>query len=538
MNCTLPKPLINVVSIVQVSAPSVVLYRPSNLMAHPSRPLRKNKELMADLGGEIGRFYTELMSDQRLRTAMEMIATYMQNSLDAIAITDREGRTLNVNPAFERLYGWKFEEIRGRPLPTVPPASEMDYRRNVEGALNGNSKRFDAVRIRKDGSPVEVSISLFPLLNETGGIYAVASSTRDMTESKMLRNVLLLHDAVLRNSPYMFLILDSDSASGNRVEFANSSFLEMAGATEADATGKAFNLVLEKLVSRSELGAVLDSISRHNRYSGDLQLKRPAGPSIWVHLDVSPVKGEDGRLSHWVCGMKDETEVITSRAQLREANEKFKLVANLDRHDIRNCLHSILTFAEVGILSDHDEGTTRSFRGIRDAARRISDHIDQFRNIQDSIDGEGAQWQDLADVVSRALSGFDLKDIDLITNVGETEIHSTPFLEKVFHNLIDNSMRHGSHVTRISISAVSDGAVHKIVYGDDGIGIQDDAKKSLFSGRLADRSMHGLGLVSGLLESCGMSICESGEYGKGARFEITVPAVSFRNPKVQHVAEV
>ncbi len=493
-------------------------------------------ELLAGLADEMGRFHSALISDQKLKTAMDMMASYMQNSLDAMAITDSEGRTLNVNPAFERLYGWKFEEINGRQLPTIPPAAEADYRRNVEDTLKGNSKRFDAVRLRKDGTPVEVSISLFPLRDETGGVYAVASSTRDISESKRLRDVLLLHDTVLRTSPYMFLILSDGKDSGSKVEFANPSFLETTGLAEEEVTGKEFRLVLGSFITESELASVTSSMHRSRRYSGDLRLKKPSGPGIWVHMDVSPVVGENGKVSHWVCGMKDATEVISSREQLREANEKLKLIANMDRHDIRNCLHSILAFAEAGLLSGNNDAAIRSFNGIKDAARRINDHIEQFRNIQTSIEDDEARWQNLADVVSRALAGFDLRNVILTADVGQTEIHSMPFLEKVFHNLVDNSLRHGDHVSRISISALSDSISHKLIYEDNGAGIPAAMKKSVFSGNLADKNKHGLYLVSELLESCGMSISETGESGKGVRFEITVPASCFRTPDTEHPA--
>ncbi len=491
-------------------------------------------EMLAGIGDEIARFHAGRMFDQRLRTAMEMMDSYMQNSMDAMAITDREGKTLNVNPAFERLYGWKLEEIRGLQLPIIPPTSESDYRRGVEDALDGKSRRFDAVRLRKDGTTVEVSISLFPLRDENGRIYAIASSTRDISESKRLSDVLLLHDAVLRTTPYMFLILSDGRESPTTVEFANPSFLETTGLSERDVVGTGFSKLLGDFVSGSELRAVMDSMSRLTSYAGDMRLKLPSGAYIWVHMDVSPVVGQDGKLSHWVCGMKNATEVISGREQLREANEKLKLIANLDRHDIRNSLHSIRIFAEAGLLSPGNENAARSFKGISDAARRISDHIEQFRSIQDSIEDDEAGWQHLGEAVARAVSGFDLRHVKLTVDVDGTEIHSMPFLEKVFHNLVDNSLRHGDHVSRIFISAFSDNDVHKIIYEDDGAGIASEKKKGLFAGNLTDKRKHGLYLVRGLLESCGMGISETGESGKGARFEITVPASCFRTSDAQY----
>ncbi len=485
--------------------------------------------LLADVGKQIGHFYSGHKSEQALKNAMEMMASYMQNSMDATAITDGDGAILEVNPAFETLYGWKSGEIKGGRLPIIPASFEEEHRRKVEEALNGRSTRFEAVRLKKDGTLVEVAISLFPLRDEAGNIYAVGSSTRDVSESKKLRDVLHLHDAVLKTSPYMFIILGNDKESGNRVEFANPSFLEATGLTETDVTGVEFGKVIESIIPQSGINTMLESMSRGSRYSTDSQFRKHSGSNIWVHIDLSPVVSENGVVGHWVCGMRDATEVISSREQLREANEKLRLIADIDRHDIRNSLHSILVSAEAGLLYSGDEAVMKSFRGIKDAARRISDHIEQFKNIRTSIEDEDVRWLDLNNAISHALPGFDIGKVKLTVDVGDTEIHSTPFLEKVFHNLIDNSLRHGESVSRISIVARRHGDSLKVVYADDGHGIPDEMKQSIFAGKLSDRNAHGLYLVRELLESCGMAICETGEYGKGARFEITVPASGFRS---------
>ena len=67
-----------------------------------------------------------------------------------------------------------------------------------------------------------------------------------------------------------------------------------------------------------------------------------------------------------------------------------------------------------------------------------------------------------------------------------------------------------------------------LVFEDDGIGIADADKKMIFEWGYKNRMGHGLHFVSEMLAITGLSIKETGQYGKGARFEVFVPKGSFR----------
>jgi signal transduction histidine kinase len=100
---------------------------------------------------------------------------------------------------------------------------------------------------------------------------------------------------------------------------------------------------------------------------------------------------------------------------------------------------------------------------------------------------------------------------------------SDPMLEKVFHNMVDNSIRHGrAEEIRLFYDMGKEGL--KLVYSDDGDGIPHEDKKGLFEGEFG----HGMLLVRDILAITGMTIRESGVPGEGARFEILVPQGKYR----------
>ena len=94
---------------------------------------------------------------------------------------------------------------------------------------------------------------------------------------------------------------------------------------------------------------------------------------------------------------------------------------------------------------------------------------------------------------------------------------------------MDNSIRHGIHVTQIQISLTQDSSGDGILtFEDNGIGIPDSLKSQIFEKEFGKNHGMGLFLVREILEITGFEIKETGKENVGARFEITIPARALR----------
>lgn len=107
-------------------------------------------------------------------------------------------------------------------------------------------------------------------------------------------------------------------------------------------------------------------------------------------------------------------------------------------------------------------------------------------------------------------------------------VFADPMLEKVFFNLLDNSIRHGERVTEIRVSSHQSGKDRVVVWEDNGIGIAADDKNRIFDRGFGKNTGLGLFLVREILSLTDITITETGEPGKGARFEITLPKGAYR----------
>lgn len=109
----------------------------------------------------------------------------------AIFAVDREAMILVWNPAAERLFGWDEQDVLGQTNPIVPEGRGEEFRQLRERAIAGEVYTGMEVRVRrKDGSPVDISVSTAPLRDESGVIVGFMVVVADISERKRMEDAL------------------------------------------------------------------------------------------------------------------------------------------------------------------------------------------------------------------------------------------------------------------------------------------------------------------------------------------------------------
>jgi len=130
--------------------------------------------------------------EEALREAHQTLHALIQASPLAIYVMDREGRVQLWNPAAERMFGWKEEEVLSRLLPTVPTDQVTESKGLLKRILVGDSLHgLELRRRKKDGSPIDISVFTAPLCDAHGRITGIMAMNTDITESKRLKEQLL-----------------------------------------------------------------------------------------------------------------------------------------------------------------------------------------------------------------------------------------------------------------------------------------------------------------------------------------------------------
>jgi signal transduction histidine kinase len=226
--------------------------------------------------------------------------------------------------------------------------------------------------------------------------------------------------------------------------------------------------------------------------------------------------------------LRDVTGRKRSEFAVQEANRKLNLLSSITRHDINNQLtifSGYLTLLEAGSPSMKSEDIFRILQGATSKIQRI---LKFTREYQD-VGVKSPAWQDLGETIRSAKTIVEVGTVRFspAPACDGTEVYADPMLVRVFSNLIDNSLRHGEKVSEIQIYCSVEKHRLVIVYEDDGIGISDKVRPVLFERGKGKNTGYGMFLIREILTITGFTIGETGEYGKGARFEIIVPEGSF-----------
>ncbi len=122
----------------------------------------------------------------------DYLESIIDNSADAIITTDLDGIVTSWNKGAERIYGFTEEEAIGKFLPFVPDFLYETERQYIERIKKGETiKDIETVRKRKDGTIIEVSLTLSPIKDASGDIIGISGISRDISEKKKVEKELI-----------------------------------------------------------------------------------------------------------------------------------------------------------------------------------------------------------------------------------------------------------------------------------------------------------------------------------------------------------
>lgn len=218
------------------------------------------------------------------------------------------------------------------------------------------------------------------------------------------------------------------------------------------------------------------------------------------------------------------SKVVTA---LEEANKKLKMMTSATRHDVLNQLVVLQGFGGLAEELATDENQKPFFEHLRTTVKMIT-HEMEFTKSYEDFGAKMPAWLDLNGLVEVERGILKPSGITLDSDLGEYEVYADPLFGKVFHNLVDNTIRHGKNATRVKMSNHESSDGLHIIYEDDGSGISEAIRPKLFEHGAGLHTGYGLFLIREILGMTGITISENGRTGEGVRFEIRVPSDRFR----------
>jgi PAS domain S-box-containing protein len=467
-------------------------------------------------------------ADEKLRESEEKYRDIFENARDAIYVHDLKGKILSINKLVEE-YGYTRDQIVGNNMLNFIPKkywpklivqfSQLTRGRQVEGEVEVNTpmgKRNAEYRSN-------------PIIRGNK-VIAVHTVLRDTTERKKTEDALLESQqkfkALFSANPEAAVFLDTDF----HVIEANSRFSVLFGYSFDEIKGKIITDVIVPDDAKEESRNI-----RQKVISGPVEAvalrKRKDDSQVPLFMSGGPVV-VDGKTIGCIMVYKDISDIITVQEELSNAltkaellNEKLNVVGGFTRHDVRNKLSTINGNL---YLARKYSGDNRQLHECLDQIKTAVSNTVRILDVAKDYEMLGSHERltlDVGKAVDDAASLFsDLKGVKMVNECRGYKVLADTMLSTVFHNLIDNSLKYGQKITQIKVYIrQNQNKSDSIVYEDDGVGIDSEKKKRLFTRGFGMETGLGLYLIKRTCEIYGWTAQETGEPYKGAQFVFTLP---------------
>jgi PAS domain S-box-containing protein len=134
---------------------------------------------------------SEAQLSARLQRQAFLLAAIVESAEDAIVSKDLDGIIQTWNHGAERIFGYRADEAIGRSITIVVPDDRLDEEAEVLRRIRAGLavEHFETVRRRKDGSPIDISLTVSPIRTSTGEVIGASKIARDITEQRRLREI-------------------------------------------------------------------------------------------------------------------------------------------------------------------------------------------------------------------------------------------------------------------------------------------------------------------------------------------------------------
>jgi PAS domain S-box-containing protein len=495
-------------------------------------------QMVVSVGEQLGQFLERERAEAAARATEARSQAILGSALDAVLAVDHHGCLTEFNPASERTFGWRREEVLGRPLGDVivPPelrqAHHEGFRRYLEtGEARVLGRRLELPALRKDGSTFPCELSIVRISQE--GPPAFTGFLRDISDRKKQEEALRASEARTRalvEHMVEGLIVANDEGI---IQQANPAAQRMFGYTADELLGQSIRRLLP-----DEEAALPDALARaYERAAGrttEWQARRKSGELFPMELQLWDFETTEGRF------LAGHVRDLSSRHEVDRLKKEFVTTVS---HELRTPLTSLR--GSLGLLTAGVVGPLppETLRMVEIAERNTVRLIELINGILDLERlGSGAvplrlEPTPLGAVLERAHEAV----AALAEQAGvQLDVPTTPLrvrgdagrLVQLLVNLLGNALKFSPAGARSEVSVAEEAGEARTEVLDRGRGVPAEMREAIFEpfrqvegtdARSRGGTGLGLAICRTIVEQHGGRIGVGPREGGGSRFWFTLP---------------
>jgi PAS domain S-box-containing protein len=451
-------------------------------------------EVAQTIARQLG-FGIERMRAEEARRSVERAAqqlvSIVESSDDAIISKDLNGVIITWNKGAERLFGYTAEEAVGRSVTMLIPDERLDEEPEILSRIRRGEPvdHYETVRRCKDGTLVDISLTVSPMRDASGRVVGASKIARDITERKLAEAKIRENEHHLQELLAAIPAAIYTTDAQGRVTYFNQAAIELAGRTpvlgsdEWCVTWRLYRPDGTPLPHDQCPMAVALKEGRPIR-NAEAIAERPDGVRIPFIPYPTPLRDEKGRITGAI-------NMLVDISERKQAETQQRMLVNELNHRVKNnmqMLQSLLYSAATRTES------AEARRILGEAAGRISAMAAAQRVLYGTADATRFSAEDFVNAVCQTVSQTFPKAVEVVCEADSVQLSNDIAmpLALILNELLTNAVKHGMNggekgTIRVRLAREGDG--FRLVVEDDGPGFDLTSVRSRSSG---------LGLVQGL----------------------------------------
>jgi PAS domain S-box-containing protein len=455
--------------------------------------------------GEIDKFIRIIVDISLRKNAekdIDILSFAARKSPSGTLIRDKDGKVIWMNEAFERMFGYKLDEVLGKTFGKRlmgKESNEDDFNKAVEAIQQKKAYEMELKLYRKDGAPIWAYLSNSPLLNELGDVERQITVTVDITERKTAEEQLKLLSLVASSTTSGVVINNRNG----EVEWINNAFEKITGYNLHDVEGRHLGDALKGELTDVSIIERARRLSQNKQsFEVDLLAYRKDGQPLWISVINSVILTPSGDVDKYIeviiditSKKKVELELISAKEQALQLNRAKDMFISVMSHEIRTPLNAVIGMSRLLIDNNPLDSQKENLDILNFSAENlmslINDVLDFTKIETGNVELEKAKVN-LREMIHRVVTSMQYRATEkniyltesIDTAIPEFVIADSARLVQVLLNLVSNALKftdEGGITIDLKLLEENSNTIRlRFAVADTGIGIKNDKLGTIF----------------------------------------------------------
>lgn len=351
--------------------------------------------------------FRDMTQKKLLEEQQSLFSAIIGSSNDAIISKDFDGKILSWNDAAERIFGYTEQEAIGQSILMLLPPDRMHEEAEIIAQIRKGMpiKHFETERLRKDGSLLNVSLTISPVTKPDGTVIGISKIARDITERKQIEAKLNASEkhfrVMIEKSEDMITLAKADGT----ITYGSPSITKSLGYEISDF----LQLSALDVIHAEDIPALMPKIDSILHTPGasfysQHRLKHKNGNWIWVEGIMTNMLDEPG-VEGLISNFRDVTERMDAERSLRENFQALSAASEIRASILDALPANIALLDKDGVIIEVNQAWGR-FAKENGSSSEHANIGDNYIEIAEKATGEGEEaGKQMAEGIRNVIQG-------------------------------------------------------------------------------------------------------------------------------------